>query len=315
MEQTTPTSSHGLRRGLLGSLRRALSRDLGVATNDRVGTLTDRVRLMARWVETAAEMVRAEHEESARALLAGFLRESLRASSVRFVPEALAGDRRGAIRLKLVSSREVAEVTLNEGAEWDKAMLSLAEAAALTTDGVIAAMSRLREAQTLSFTDPLTGLYNRRSLEKMLEREVLLAGRHHQPLSLVVIDVDHFKSVNDSFGHAAGDDLLRYVAKTLTETLRRTDLAFRNGGDEFVILLPQTTLNNALAAMEKVRRSLAQGTPERHAAKLPSPTLSIGVAELWRGCAAPELLRAADSALYRAKRESRNCVRAHAAAA
>jgi diguanylate cyclase (GGDEF)-like protein len=105
------------------------------------------------------------------------------------------------------------------------------------------------------------------------------------------------------------------VSKTLTETLRRTDLAFRNGGDEFVVLLPQTPLNSALAAMEKVRRSLSLGSPTGHAAPLPSPTLSIGVAELWRGCAAPELLRAADSALYRAKRESRNCVRAHAVAA
>jgi diguanylate cyclase (GGDEF)-like protein len=142
-------------------------------------------------------------------------------------------------------------------------------------------------------------------LDRLLEREVLLAVRHGAPLSVVVLDIDHFKQVNDTLGHAIGDEVLRQVAATVRKTLRRSDLAFRFGGDEFVLVLRQTGLDKALAAMEKLRLAM-QGV---RAGEMPL-TLSIGVTEVKAGSTALSILEEADSALYRAKREDRDCVRA-----
>src|SRR6516225_280179 len=104
-------------------------------------------------------------------------------------------------------------------------------------------------------TDPLTGLYNRRSLDSLLQREVALAERHHTALSLVMIDMDKFKQVNDTHGHAAGDHMLKAFADCVRITLRKTDLAFRYGGDEFVIALPQTPLAQAQQVVQKLRQA------------------------------------------------------------
>jgi diguanylate cyclase (GGDEF)-like protein len=287
----------------------------GDGTRRQINVLSVRVRMLARWVETAAEMVREESGERVRELLARYMREELAVAAVRYMPIELSADPVTASRpsLDMPESLERVEITLNPGAEWGDAERALAATAVTTTDGMLAALGRLREAKMQSLTDPLTGLYNRRSLERMLEREVLLALRHHTPLSVVAIDIDHFKRANDTMGHAAGDEMLRFVAQALTHTLRRSDLAFRPGGDEFVVLLPQTNISNALAAMEKVRRTLAGAGPNTTPST--SPTISVGIAELWRGATSGDLLRAADDALYRAKNESRNCIRTHRAAA
>lgn len=290
---------------------------MGAGRGNAEGVLRGRVRAMSRWIETAGDMARVSTEEDARGMLVQFLREEMGVARVKYVPTALAGSLTGRMTLWLPSANggggEAVELTMEEGTTWGRAEEALARRAADMTDAVIASLSRLRDAQTQSMTDALTGLYNRRSLDRMLEREVLLATRHGMPLSVVAVDVDHFKSINDAFGHATGDAILKLVAEVLTGTLRRSDLAFRPGGDEFVVLLPQTGVGNALGAMEKVRRGLAE-------AQLPGvnvrrPTISVGVAELWRGATAMELLHAADEALYSAKRESRNCVRAYRAAA
>src|SRR4051812_5945619 len=103
----------------------------------------------------------------------------------------------------------------------------------------------LAEAEKQSMTDALTGLFNRRSMENLLQREVALSERHTHPLSVVMIDLDKFKQVNDAYGHAAGDHLLKSFADCVRITLRKTDLAFRYGGDEFVIALPQTPIEQA----------------------------------------------------------------------
>jgi diguanylate cyclase (GGDEF)-like protein len=161
-------------------------------------------------------------------------------------------------------------------------------------------------------TDALTGLYNRRSMDHLLQREVALADRHDLPLSVVMIDMDYFKEVNDTHGHAAGDHLLRSFADCVRMTLRKTDLAFRYGGDEFVIALPQTPISQAQQVVQKIRQAFSAADFSDAIAHLEhQPTLSIGVAERSTGDNLrdlPGILAAADAALYEAKGASRNCV-------
>ena len=162
-------------------------------------------------------------------------------------------------------------------------------------------------------TDGLTGLYNRRSMDQLLQREMALCDRHNHSLSLVMIDLDHFKEINDTHGHAAGDHMLRAFADCVRITLRKTDLAFRYGGDEFVIALPQTPLFQAQQVVQKLRQAFLSVDFSHAITRLDKPpTLSIGVAE--RNKAAniltlPTLLAAADQALYAAKNSTRNCIR------
>jgi diguanylate cyclase (GGDEF)-like protein len=166
----------------------------------------------------------------------------------------------------------------------------------------------LAEAERQSMTDPLTGLFNRRSLEQLLDREVLLAERYGQSLSLVMIDLDNFKQINDTYGHAAGDYLLKAFADCCRATLRKSDLPFRFGGDEFVVALPQTNLTQAEQVVEKLRTAFATTDFSQAIAQMPAaPTLSIGVTEM--GIAArslKQLLSAADHAVYQAKRGGRD---------
>jgi diguanylate cyclase (GGDEF)-like protein len=314
------------------SLRRAIANpgQLDSAPDDTL--LSGRVRLLSRWVEVSADMLRLGREDEVRQLLAQYLQQELGARLVRFLPRGLipAGDTSGtrAILLTMELSGEGVEIQLGEAKSpsasthpnlnaggWSTAERLLAEKAVEMTDACLASIERLREAQTQSMTDALTGLYNRRSLDRMLEREVLLASRHRTPLTVVVLDVDHFKQVNDDHGHAVGDELLKLMGSVLTSTLRRSDLAFRMGGDEFVVILPQTTLSSAMAAMEKVRRSLAESDVSHARLAGMVPTVSIGLAELWANATAMELLHAADEALYTAKRDNRDCIRTYRVAA
>ncbi|HEX4124581.1 MAG TPA: GGDEF domain-containing protein, partial [Tepidisphaeraceae bacterium] len=118
---------------------------------------------------------------------------------------------------------------LPAGEEWTETRRHIAQTYVNTAQSALTSLHMLAEAEQQSMTDPLTGLYNRRSLEQLLEREVALAERHHRPLSLVMIDLDLFKEINDAQGHAAGDHLLRSFADCMRMTLRKTDLAFRYG--------------------------------------------------------------------------------------
>jgi len=142
---------------------------------------------------------------------------------------------------------------------------------------------------------------------------VALAERHKQPLSIVMIDMDYFKQINDAHGHAAGDHLLRSFADCVRMTLRKTDLAFRYGGDEFMIALPQTPVVQAQQVVQKIRQAFASVDFSSAIAHLEQqPTLSIGVAERSASTnllTLPAMLAAVDQALYEAKAVSRNCVR------
>jgi diguanylate cyclase (GGDEF)-like protein len=156
------------------------------------------------------------------------------------------------------------------------------------------------ETKTFSLHDPLTGLGNRRLMETQLEKCFDMARRYDEALSLVMIDIDHFKHYNDTQGHLAGDQLLTMLAKILLREVRRADYVFRYGGEEFLVLLPETGPERAQEAAERLRK-----TVEAEA----GVTISLGVAHLEESPSKPEQLIAhADRALYRAKQNGRNRV-------
>lgn len=162
--------------------------------------------------------------------------------------------------------------------------------------------------------DSLTGVYSRRAFERMLGAEVARCLRYGRVFSLLVLDVDRFKSVNDAHGHPAGDEALRAIATIASEALRRSDVLARVGGEEFAILLPETPGEGGVALAERVRAQIAERSIELAAGKTLKLTVSIGVAAYAEDASrADELFALADQALYRAKQAGRNrvlrCVR------
>ena len=172
----------------------------------------------------------------------------------------------------------------------------------------------LRDAQRKIWIDPLTQLGNRRLLEDRLEELFEAQQATGGTLSVVMFDVDHLKQHNDTHGHAAGDDLLRFLGELLRGSLRETDVGIRYAGDEFVVLLPDVEPEQALALAERLLRFFAQQTSALNTA--PHPTLSAGVASIphHRAATGWRLLDQADAALYQAKASGRNTVRLTAAA-
>jgi diguanylate cyclase (GGDEF)-like protein len=209
----------------------------------------------------------------------------------------------------------VVHMLLPVSESWTEDRKQLAQTYVNTAVSTLISLQLLAEAERQSMTDALTGLYNRRSLESLLQREVALAERHGVPLSLVIIDMDRFKQINDSHGHAAGDHLLKAFADCVRITLRKTDLAFRYGGDEFVIALPQTVVAQAVRVVNKLRQAFGAVDFSHAIARMEQqPTLSIGVAERsvpQNVVTLQNLLAAADQALYDAKAANRNCVRVY----
>ncbi|MGD8910480.1 MAG: DUF484 family protein [Chromatiales bacterium] len=162
-------------------------------------------------------------------------------------------------------------------------------------------------------TDPLTELHNRRYLDRRLNEELSRANRYHQPLSCLFIDADHFKRINDNYGHQAGDCVLRELANRIRSQLRASDVATRYGGEEFALLLPQTNLNEALLLAERIRHEVAQSPIQLEDGQAASLTVSIGVSETLPMLGksrhqevGEHLLASADQALYQAKANGRN---------
>jgi diguanylate cyclase (GGDEF)-like protein len=156
-------------------------------------------------------------------------------------------------------------------------------------------------ARSQAETDDLTGLYNRRRFDDALANELVRSRTFGAPLSLLLLDLDNFKVVNDEFGHQRGDDVLRGAADLVREHLRDGDIAARLGGDEFAVIAPDTAASGVLSLAERLRRSFAR-------LREPAVTASFGVAECMDDEAAEDLLRRADHALYEAKRRGRDCV-------
>ena len=180
--------------------------------------------------------------------------------------------------------------------------------------GVIAARSletawEIEEEWRIARTDPLTGLANRRHFDEQLSRIIGESLKYGAPASLIIADVDHFKKVNDTYGHEAGDEVLREVARVFMGCLRAEDVCARYGGEEIAILLPETTVASAHEVADRVRRAIER-KPIAHAGKSIAVTASFGVAGYPESTAVRDgLFPAADRALYEAKDAGRNCVR------
>lgn len=168
---------------------------------------------------------------------------------------------------------------------------------------------RYQKAMTLALQDPLTGLGNRTALDKALYREVQLAERYEQELSLLMIDIDHFKKINDNYGHSRGDQVLCEVAAKIQAVCRESDITFRYGGEEFVVLLRKTGLTGALVIAERLRGEIARLEIHDVARRIVT-TVSIGVGTrtLSQREQSNDLFEQADKALYYAKAAGRNCI-------
>lgn len=167
-----------------------------------------------------------------------------------------------------------------------------------------------KRVQELAMLDALTGLSNRRDFMPAAQRELDLAVRHQQPLALLVLDVDHFKSVNDTLGHLGGDEVLVQVAHRCRHALRATDLLARWGGEEFIMLLPNTPLAQARQLAERVRESIVCAPAILFNDRPVAVTASLGAAGIMPGQASTleDLIRRADTALYLAKTAGRDQV-------
>lgn len=168
--------------------------------------------------------------------------------------------------------------------------------------------SQLDESLEMAVTDPLTGLHNRRYIASRLRQAVESANNGGAPVSLLIADIDHFKVINDTFGHDGGDRVLRSFADRLLHDLRALDLAARYGGEEFVIVMPGAGLAEARVASERLRAAIASEQFNVGEGQSTPVTVSIGFAQAQRGESAESLLRRADEALYIAKGEGRNRV-------
>ena len=166
-----------------------------------------------------------------------------------------------------------------------------------------------KRLELLSITDGLTKLHNHRYFQDEMNRAFEESQRYERPLSLAMIDIDFFKKINDTYGHAAGDDVLRAVAQLYRDSVRATDLVARYGGEEFAVMMPETTLDDAAIFAEKIR-ALIESTPLQTQAGALNARVSIGVASVPHAKihTPKELIVAADKALYRAKKGGRNQV-------
>lgn len=184
--------------------------------------------------------------------------------------------------------------------------------AATFAEQVGLALANLRLRETLrnqSIRDPLTGLFNRRFMEETLTRELRRAARREHPLAVAMLDLDHFKRFNDSFGHEAGDALLRELGGLLQKSIRGSDVACRYGGEEFVLVMPEADLEGALGRAEELLARVRGLEVMSRGQKLGALTLSIGIAAFPRhGESGEQLLRVVDAALYRAKQGGRDRV-------
>lgn len=165
---------------------------------------------------------------------------------------------------------------------------------------------RQQASQLMTFTelrnDPLTGVHNRRGLDESLKLMFAMLTRYKKPFSILMLDIDHFKQINDRFGHVRGDQVLRDLADAMVQAARDADVVARYGGEEFSIVLPETTLEGACEFADRLRNKISASL---------SVTVSVGVAQARADDSASTLLDVADSALYAAKSDGRNCVYHH----
>ncbi len=164
-----------------------------------------------------------------------------------------------------------------------------------------------KQAIQTAYKDPVTGVNNRAAMDATLEREVELAHRNGAALSVIMLDIDHFKRINDKYGHLAGDAVLKGVGSCLTECIRRSDIVFRYGGEEFAVILNTTDIGGANFLANRIRVAIEERNFEHDGLKV-NITISAGVALLEKDYEGKDLIEAADRALYQAKKSGRNLV-------
>jgi two-component system cell cycle response regulator len=187
----------------------------------------------------------------------------------------------------------------------DKQLLAIV---ARELSGPLRIVSLVEEANQLAMSDPLTGLMNRRALVEAMGRELSRAQRYGSPLSVLLLDVDHFKKVNDTRGHDGGDQVLRGVSRTVRRIARKSDIVGRWGGEEFVLGLPQAAPPGARVAAERLRRAVAESSFELSDGSSLNVTVSIGIAHAVKGETLESIVARADEAMYLAKSRGRNRV-------
>ena len=165
-----------------------------------------------------------------------------------------------------------------------------------------------RQYRHLSQTDSLTGLYNSRQFFERTRREIERATRYRRPLALLAMDADDFKRINDTHGHLEGDRVLQKLASAIRDCLRRTDSAYRYGGEEFMVLMPESSIEAAALVAERIRSSFADMQHELPDGASFHASVSIGVTSHVAGDSPDSLIKRADLAMYRGKRRGKNCV-------
>ena len=209
-----------------------------------------------------------------------------------------------------VDPKPLVESLMNELAKAATRAMRLEASFAEKSRELDAIRNSLNKSEERARTDTLTGLPNRRALDEFFRKAQIAAMEQGEPLSVVLIDIDHFKRFNDEFGHGVGDQVLKLMAKVLRERVREIDLAARYGGEELIAVLPSADLAVGTAIAERIRRSVSECRITRRSTGEPLPgiTVSIGVAQFQGGETMSDLIERCDRALYRAKRTGRNRV-------
>lgn len=193
---------------------------------------------------------------------------------------------------------------LPKGTALTYKQLSIVSNVLVSLSGVAARYRLVAELTQKAHYDQLTGLVNRRFMDELLVNEIERCRRYRSPMTVLLLDIDHFKSINDTFGHDAGDRVLETVASRLKGTVRSVDSVARWGGEEFIVMVAETDLSSALVVGENIRKTVERG---EYALNRPV-TVSVGVSEFKKDDTVDSLLKRADVALYRAKERGRNQV-------
>lgn len=204
--------------------------------------------------------------------------------------------------------RKIVDLMIDETKELIKSGKRLQSRMKISSEDLKQLQQDLEKSQKEAETDTLTDLTNRRGLEKKLEIESIRARQNDTPFSIILIDIDHFKKVNDSFGHLVGDSLLKNIANLLRDHLRKNDIAARYGGEEFLVLLPETEIGGALSVGEKIRAALSakEWKIKDTGKSMGRITVSMGIAQYDLQEKMEDFIKRADDALYLAKNNGRD---------
>lgn len=208
--------------------------------------------------------------------------------------------------------KDLGEITFSSRCRFSQRDLEVLETLIATLQAPLRNGILYQEALRAAMTDPLTSVGSRAALDSNLDHVLGISHRHQQPCSLLLIDIDHFKQVNDRFGHSTGDEVLRAVAEQMSQTVRKTDQCFRYGGEEFVVVLERTGAAGSHIIAERIRRQVEQLRLKFNDQFIPI-TVSIGIATVPPHRSAQTLFEEADQALYFAKNNGRNRIVHHAA--